>query len=90
MIHAGAGGTGQAAIQLAQSISAEFFVTVGSKKKKALIMEEYEIPKDHILYNRDTTFVHQIRAMTSSRGVDAVLNLLAGDSLFASWNCVAP
>lgn len=53
-------------------------------------MEEYEIPKDHILYNRDTTFVHQIRAMTSSRGVDAVLNLLAGDSLFASWNCVAP
>lgn len=89
LIHAGAGGTGQAAIQLAQHIGAEVFVTVGSKKKKILLMQEYGIPEDHILYSRDTTFARQIKILTSGRGVDVVLNSLAGDSLLASWDCLA-
>lgn len=89
LIHAGAGGTGQAAIQLAQHIGAEVFVTVGSNAKKELLMNEYGIPEDHILHSRDTTFVDPIMRMTSGRGVDVILNSLAGDSLFASWNCLA-
>ncbi|KAF7931189.1 uncharacterized protein EAE97_009398 [Botrytis byssoidea] len=90
LIHAGAGGTGQAAIQLAQYIGAEIFVTVGSSKKKQLLMNEYAIEESHILYSRDTSFAGQIKRMTDGRGVDVILNSLAGDSLFASWECLAP
>lgn len=56
LIHAGAGGLGQAAIQLARMVGAEIFVTVGSVAKKNLIMEKYSIAEDHIFNSRDVTF----------------------------------
>ena len=90
LIHAGAGGTGQAGIQIAQYIGAEVFVTVGSDTKKQLLIKEYGLPEDHIFYSRDTTFALGIQRMTNARGVDVVLNSLAGDSLLASWECLAP
>jgi SAM-dependent methyltransferase len=39
LIHAGSGGVGQAAIQLAQLVGAEIFTTVGSATKKKLLQE---------------------------------------------------
>ena len=90
LIHSGAGGTGQMAIQIAQSIGAEVFVTVGSKEKKQLLSEVYHIPDDHIFYSRDTSFAKDVMRMTSERGVDVVLNSLSGDNLVASWESVAP
>ena len=90
LIHAGAGGTGQAAIQVAEYIGAEIYVTVGSNEKKTLLMTEYNIPEDHIFYSRNTSFAQGIMRMTENRGVDVVLNSLSGESLFASWECVAP
>jgi NADPH:quinone reductase-like Zn-dependent oxidoreductase/SAM-dependent methyltransferase len=89
LIHAGAGGTGQAAIQMAQYIGAEIFVTVGSNTKKQLLMAEYGLSEDHILYSRDTSFADHIKRLTGGRGVDVILNSLAGDSLVASWECLA-
>lgn len=56
LIHAGAGGLGQAAIQLAQMVGAEIFVTCGSIAKKNLLMEKYGIADDHIFNSRDLTF----------------------------------
>ena len=56
LIHAGAGGVGQAAIQLAQMVGADIFVTVGSQEKRAFLMERYSIPEDRILYSRDSSF----------------------------------
>ena len=90
LIHAGAGGTGQAAIQTAQYLGAEIFVTVGSDAKKKLVMDLYGIPEDHIFYSRNTTFAQGIMRMTNNRGVDVVLNSLSGKSLIASWECIAP
>ncbi|CAM1507705.1 Fc.00g045530.m01.CDS01 [Cosmosporella sp. VM-42] len=89
LIHAAAGGVGQAAIILAQMIEAEIFVTVGSAEKKAYLMTEYKIPEDRIFFSRDTSFASQIQAATSNRGVDVVLNSLAGDALLATWQCLA-
>lgn len=40
LIHAAAGGVGQAAIVLAQRVQTEVFVTVGTAEKKALIREQ--------------------------------------------------
>lgn len=89
LIHAGAGGTGQAAIQVAQCLGAEVFATVGSEAKKQVLMNEYGIPEDHIFYSRDTSFAKGIMRVTDNKGVDVVLNSLAGDSLVASWECIA-
>lgn len=90
LIHSGAGGTGQMAIQIAQLIGAEVFVTVGSQEKKELLLDIYQIPEDHIFYSRDTGFNSSILRITESRGVDVILNSLAGDSLIASWESIAP
>ncbi|KAG9258509.1 polyketide synthase [Emericellopsis atlantica] len=89
LIHAAAGGVGQAAIILAQMIQAEIFVTVSSAEKKQYLINQYSIPEDHIFFSRDTTFASQIQKATDGQGVDVVLNSLAGDALLATWQCLA-
>jgi NADPH:quinone reductase-like Zn-dependent oxidoreductase len=89
LIHGAAGGVGQAAIILAQNIGAEVFVTVSSEAKKQLLVDEYQIPKDHIFNSRDPAFVQGIKRLTNGRGVDVVLNSLAGEALRLSWRCIA-
>ena len=90
LIHWGAGGVGQAAIQLAQLIDAEIFVTVGSTEKRDLMTEAFGIPHNHIFSSRDMTFAQGIMRMTNNRGVDVVLNSMAGEGLRRSWECIAP
>lgn len=89
LIHAAAGGVGQAAIILAKHIGCEIFATVGSEEKKDLIMKQYGIPEDHIFSSRDTSFAKGIMRATKGQGVDAVLNSLAGEALRLSWHCLA-
>ena len=90
LIHAAAGGVGQAAIMMAQNAKAEVFATVGSLDKKDLIMHTYGIPEDHIFSSRDTSFQQELMTMTGQKGVDVVLNSTAGDLLRQSWRCLAP
>ena len=90
LIHAAAGGTGQAAIQVAKHIGAEIYITVGSEEKKKLLMDTYGILEDHIFYSRNTSFAQGIMRMTNNKGVDVVLNSLSGEGLIASWECIAP
>ncbi|KFY19775.1 hypothetical protein V493_07834, partial [Pseudogymnoascus sp. VKM F-4281 (FW-2241)] len=90
LIHAAAGGVGQAAIQLAQRLGAEVYVTVGTLEKKAHIMSLFGIPADRIFSSRDVSFEAGVKRVTDGKGVDVVLNSLAGESLRASWRCVAP
>lgn len=90
LIHAAAGGVGQAAIQLAKHFKMEIFATVGSADKRALVREEYGIPDDHIFHSRDTSFAKGVKRMTGGRGVDCVLNSLAGEQLRQTWHCIAP
>lgn len=95
LIHSAAGATGQSAIQLAQHLSAEVFVTVGHEEKKTLLLDAYGagetgIRESHILYSRDLSFAKGVKRLTEGYGVDVVLNALAGDGLQASWECLAP
>lgn len=89
LIHAAAGGVGQAAIVLAQHLHAEIFVTVGSEEKKTLLMRAYGIREDHIFNSRNLDFAKGIMRMTDGKGVDVVLNSLAGEALRQTWNCIA-
>ncbi|CAG8942939.1 unnamed protein product [Penicillium salamii] len=90
LIHSASGGTGQAAIQIAKSAGATVFATVGSESKKKLLMDVYNIPESHIFSSRTTLFSKMIKLRTGGKGVDVILNSLAGESLFASWKCIAP
>ncbi|RDA85026.1 hypothetical protein CP532_4573 [Ophiocordyceps camponoti-leonardi (nom. inval.)] len=89
LIHAASGGVGQAAIQLAQMIGAEVYATVGGVDKKQLLMKEYGIAEDRIFYSRTADFGPAIREATGGRGVDVVLNSLAGELLRESWESLA-
>ncbi|GAD95061.1 hypothetical protein PVAR5_3699 [Paecilomyces variotii No. 5] len=90
LIHAGAGGVGQAAIMLAQMAGADIFVTVGSVDKKEFLKAHYSIPEDRIFYSRDASFGPALRRATNNEGVDVVINSLAGDLLRETWQCLAP
>lgn len=90
LIHAAAGGLGQAAIILSQHIGAKIFVTVSSEAKKQFLIDTYGISKDHIFNSRDHSFATGVKRMTGGRGVDVVLNSLAGEALRQTWLCVAP
>lgn len=89
LIHAAAGGTGQAAVQMAKNIGAEIFVTVGSESKRNLLIDLYGITKDHIFYSRNTTFAEGVMRLTQNRGVDVVLNSLVVEGLSATWEYIA-
>lgn len=53
-------------------------------------MNTFGIPRHHIFYSRSTDFLVDVLRETNDRGVDVVLNSLAGKFLHASWECVAP
>ncbi|KAH8799819.1 hypothetical protein F5884DRAFT_905307 [Xylogone sp. PMI_703] len=89
LIHAGSGAFGQAAIMLAKHIGAEIFVTVGTQAKRDLMTDVYGIKPDHIFNSRDASFAAGVLAMTDGKGVDVVLNSLAGNLLQESFNCIA-
>ena len=90
LIHAAAGGVGQSAIMLAQAFKAKVLATVGSREKKEFLMQTHGIPEDQIFYSRDNSFVQEIMEATNDKGVDVVLNSLAGEQLRATWKCMAP
>ena len=90
LIHAAAGGVGQAAIQIAKHFEVEIFATVSSETKRNLLRDTYGIPDDHIFNSRALSFVKGVKRMTNGRGVDVVLNSLSGEALRQTWHCVAP
>jgi NAD(P)-dependent dehydrogenase (short-subunit alcohol dehydrogenase family) len=90
LIHAAAGGVGQACIQLAKVRGAEIYATVGSTEKRDLLIDTYGISKDRIFSSRDLTFAQGIKRVTKGCGVDVAVNSLSGDALRATWDCIAP
>ncbi|MEU9117145.1 SDR family NAD(P)-dependent oxidoreductase [Streptomyces sp. NPDC048483] len=88
LVHAGAGGVGMAAIQLARHLGAEVFATAGEGKWDAL--RELGVADDHIASSRTTDFEERFRAVTGGRGVDVVLNALTGETVDASLRLTAP
>jgi acyl transferase domain-containing protein/NADPH:quinone reductase-like Zn-dependent oxidoreductase/lauroyl/myristoyl acyltransferase/NADP-dependent 3-hydroxy acid dehydrogenase YdfG/acyl carrier protein len=87
LIHSAAGGVGLAAVQVAQMAGAEVFATAGSADKRARLAE---LGVRHIMDSRSLAFRDAIMDATGGRGVDLVLNSLAGEFLVQSLACLAP
>ncbi|MFX0581081.1 SDR family NAD(P)-dependent oxidoreductase, partial [Nocardia nepalensis] len=82
LIHAGTGGVGMAAVQLARHWGAEVFVTASRGKWDTLRAMGFD--DDHIGDSRSLQFADHFLSVTGGRGVDVVLNSLAGEFVDAS------
>ncbi|WP_459546025.1 SDR family NAD(P)-dependent oxidoreductase [Nocardia sp. X0981] len=87
LIHAAAGGTGLAAVQIARLLGAEVFATAGSPAKRELLRT---LGVRHVFDSRSVDFADRIRAVTAGGGVDVVLNSLTGEAVERSIACLAP
>lgn len=87
LIHAGAGGVGLAAIQVARNAGAEVFATAGSERKRVYLRS---IGVQHVMDSRSLAFVDQVHALPGGRGVDVVLNSLTGAFVDAGLQALAP
>ncbi len=81
LIHAGAGGVGLAAIQIAQHIGAEIYTTAGSPEKQAYLKS---LGVSHVYHSRNLEYADQILQDTNGKGVDVVLNSITGEGFIAN------
>ena len=89
LIHSGAGGIGQSAINICKHYECDIYVTVGNEEKKRFIVEEFGIPENNIFSSRDLQFKYKIMKMTNGKGVDVVVNSLIGEKLDAGYEILA-
>jgi polyketide synthase 1/15 len=82
LVHAGTGGVGMAALQLARQWGVEVFATASRAKWAAL--RDIGFDEDHIGDSRTLDFEDKFLAVTGGRGVNVVLNSLAGEFVDAS------
>lgn len=78
LVHGGASGIGVAAIQMAKALGSTVYVTVGSEAKAAACRA---LGADAAILHTREDFVAAVAALTGGRGVDVVLDMVAGDCL---------
>jgi polyketide synthase 12 len=82
LVHAAAGGVGMAAVQLARHLGAEVFATASPGKWPAL--EAMGLDRAHIASSRTVEFRERFLRASAGRGMDVVLDSLAGEFVDAS------
>jgi len=87
LIHAGAGGMGQLAIQLAKMRGAVVIVTVGSEEKAVIAKAR---GADHAVLYRDVDFADAVRDITNGEGVNVVYDSVGKDTIHQSMKCLKP
>lgn len=85
LIHAGTGGTGMAAIQVAKLLGAKVYATASQPKWLALRELGIEQPMD----SRTAGFGKQLKQMTDGHGVDVILNSLTGEFITEGLHALA-
>jgi len=86
LIHAGAGGVGMAAIQLAKQAGATVISTASSDEKLERLKP---LGLDHGINYASESFVDGVRELTDGRGVDVVLDSVGGKNLVDSIEALA-
>jgi phthiocerol/phenolphthiocerol synthesis type-I polyketide synthase C len=87
LVHGGAGGVGFAAIQIARRLGARVFATAGTPAKRRLL---HHMGVEAAFDSRNLAFADMVMEATGGRGVDVVLNALAGEAMERSLACLAP
>ena len=76
LVHGGSSGIGTMAIQLAKAAGARVYATAGSMEKCAACEA---IGAERAFNYKDTDFVAAVKEATGGRGVDVVLDIVAGE-----------
>jgi acyl transferase domain-containing protein/acyl carrier protein len=87
LVHAAAGGVGQAAVQIALRAGAEVYGTAGSIEKREFVRE---LGVRHVFSSRTADFTSELMALTGGHGVDIVLNSLTAGFISESLKVLAP
>lgn len=87
LIHGAAGGVGIAAIQIAKWCGAEIYATAGSDEKRDFLRL---LGVEYVFDSRSLAFADDILAVTNGRGVDVVLNSLAGEAINRNLRVLKP
>lgn len=85
LVHGGAGGVGLAALAYARHVGAHVIATAGSEAKRDLLKA---MGAAHVLDSRSLHFGEQVKELTGGRGVDVVLNSLAGEAISRGLECL--
>jgi len=86
LVHAGAGGVGMAAIQIAHHLGAAVIASAGSPAKRELLEV---LGVRHVIDSRRGDFTEEVMAITAGMGVDVVLNSLSGEAIPMGLACLA-
>lgn len=86
LVHGGTSGIGVTAIQLAKALGSPVIVTVGSDAKAEACLK---LGADHAINYQQHDFVAEVMRLTGGRGVDVVLDMVAGPYVARELNCLA-
>jgi putative PIG3 family NAD(P)H quinone oxidoreductase len=86
LVHGGTSGIGTMAIRLGHLFGVTVIVTCGGPEKCARALE---LGAAHAIDYKATDFVEEVKRITSGRGVDMVLDMVAGDYVPRNLKCLA-
>ena len=86
LVQGGSSGIGVTAIQLARVWGATVIVTAGSGEKCAACIE---LGASHAINYKTQDFVAEVQRITNGRGVNVVLDMVAGDYVAREVECLA-
>ena len=86
LVQGGSSGIGVTAIQMAKAMGATVIVTAGSDDKCAACMA---LGADHAINYKTHDFAAEVMRLTNGKGVDVVLDMVAGDYVAREVDCLA-
>ena len=87
LVHGASGGVGLAAVQLARAAGMTVIGTAGSERGRTLVKDQ---GADHVLDHKAPGYLDSVPRLTSERGVDVVLEMLANVNLEKDLQILAP
>ncbi len=86
LVQGGSSGIGVTAIQMAKAMGAHVIVTAGSDEKCAACVA---LGADHAINYKTHNFVDEVKRLTDGKGVNVVLDMVAGDYVAREIECLA-
>ena len=86
LIQGGSSGIGVTAIQIAKVLGATVLVTAGSDEKCAACVA---LGADHAINYKSSDFVEEVKKLTNGKGVNVILDMVAGSYIAREVECLA-
>ena len=86
LVQGGSSGIGVTAIQMAKAAGAQVIVTVGNAEKAQACLD---LGADHAIDYKTQDFVAEVKRLTAGKGVDVILDMVAGSYVAREIDCLA-